>query len=234
MRRCRGAGHIGPVGIGGDLLSTADVDCCCVCYNGRDVIITTRGLLSWTHRVNVGSDAHAPVGSCASELRLWKYARRHGFAVAAVAPSSAELASLRNAMKARKAAAAGSTKPSRGLATSASGLRWVAAVDSGLLKPVAPPDQLALNHGRTLADLRAVLEEQGYMESDNYGQHEEGFKIVENEGPAATFEHDRTAYRLERNDAMWPRGAFPREPGALLAGIQPAGARPAAACAEDH
>jgi hypothetical protein len=44
------------------------------------------------------------------------------------------------------------------------------------------------------------------MESD-YGLHEEGFKIVENEGPAATFEHDRTVYRLERNDPMWPRGA---------------------------
>jgi hypothetical protein len=205
----------------GDLLSTADVDCCCVCYNGRDVITTTRGLLSWTHRVNVGSDAHAPVGSCATELRLWKYSRRHGFAVAAVAPSCAELESLRNAMNARKAAAAGSTKPSRGLATSASGLRWVAAVDSQLLKPVAPPDQLALNHGRTLTDLRAVLKEQGYMESDNYGQHEEGFKIVENEGPEPTFEHDRTAYRLERNDAMWPRGAFPRSHERNWAGYSP-------------
>jgi hypothetical protein len=46
------------------------------------------------------------------------------------------------------------------------------------------------------------------MESDNYGQHEEGFMILQSEGPAATFEHDRTAYRLERNDAMWPRGAY--------------------------
>jgi hypothetical protein len=190
-----------------DLLSTMSVDCCCVCYNGHDVIITTRGLLSWTHRVNVGSDAHATnVATYATELRLWKYSRWHGFAVAAVAPSCAELASLRNAMNARKAAAAGSTTPSRGLPTSASGLRWVAAVDSGLLKPAFPPDQLARDHGRTLADLRASLEEQGYMESD-YGLHEEGFKIVENEGPAATFEHDRTVYRLERNDAMWPRGA---------------------------
>jgi hypothetical protein len=196
-----------------DLLSTADVDCCCVCYNGRDVTVTTRGLLSWTHRVNVGSDAHAAVGSRASELRLWKYARRHGFAVAAVAPSSAELAGLRNAMKARKAAAAGSMK--RGLATSASGLRLVAAVDSQLLKPVTPPVQLALgtlaNLRAALANLRAALEEeQGYMESDNYGQHEEGFMILQSEGPAATFEHDRTVHRLEHSDAMWPRGAFPR------------------------
>jgi hypothetical protein len=59
------------------------------------------------------------------------------------------------------------------------------------------------------------------MESDNYGQHEEGFKIVENEGPAATFEHDRMVHRLERNDATWPRGAFPRGQERFWAGYSP-------------
>jgi hypothetical protein len=204
-----------------DVLSTADVDCCCVGFDGRDVVATARGVLAWTHRVNIGSDAHGTVGSCTYELRLWKYAHRHGFSVAAVVPSAAELTTLRAEMAARKTATSRPTNPSRGLATEVLGLRWMAAVDGQLLRPVTPPDQLALNGGLTFAELRARLELQGFEESDNYGQHEAGFMIVDSNGPALAFDHDRAGYRLEHSDMFWPRGEGAHDAPTYIAGLSP-------------
>jgi hypothetical protein len=206
-----------------DVLSTADVDCCCVGFDGRDVVATARGVLAWTHRVNVGSDAHGTVGSCAYELRLWKYAHRHGFSVAAIVPSAAELTTLRAEMAARKAAA---SKPSRGLATQVLGLRWMAAVDSQLLRPVAPPDHLAINSDRTFAELRATLVSEGYSDSDDsdsdiYGQHGKRFMIVDSNSPARAFDHDRAIYRLERSDTFWPRGERVHDMRKFLEGFSP-------------
>jgi hypothetical protein len=130
-----------------DVLSTADVDCCCVGYDGHSVLATARGVLAWTHRVNFGLDSHAADEGCTYEMRLWKYWRRHGFAVAAMAPTMEALETLR----AKVRAAAGAKKKggtARALATSAEGLQWVACVEAGLISPVQPPDALDLGGGR--------------------------------------------------------------------------------------
>jgi hypothetical protein len=181
-----------------DVLSTADVDCCCVGYDGRSVLATARGVLAWTHRVNFGLDSHAAEGGCTYEMRLWKYWRRHGFAVAAVAPTVEALETLRATVR----AAAGAKKKggtARALATSAEGLQWVACVEAGLISPVQPPDALDLG-GRTLEELCAHIETVGYVESDNYGQHEAGFVIVQADSAEPTFGVDRDTYALD----TWP------------------------------
>jgi hypothetical protein len=141
-----------------DVLSTADVDCCCVGYDGHSVLATARGVLAWTHRVNFGLDSHAAEG-CTYEMRLWKYWGRHGFAVAAVAPTMEALEALRAEVR----AVAGRPKKggtARALATSAEGLQWIACVEAGLISPVQPPDALDLS-GRTLDELRAHIETRG-------------------------------------------------------------------------
>jgi hypothetical protein len=184
-----------------DVLSTADVDCCCVGYDGHSVLGTARGVLAWTHRVNFGLDSHAAEG-CTYEMRLWKYWVRHGFAVAAVAPTMEALEALR----AKVRAAAGGPKKggtARALATSAEGLQWVACVEAGLISPVQPPDALDLS-GRTLEELCAHIETVGYVESDNYGSHEEGFVIVRGDTESPTFHFDRTEYVLDAWSAFSP------------------------------
>jgi hypothetical protein len=136
-----------------DVLSTADVDCCCVGYDGHSVLGTARGVLAWTHRVNFGLDSHGTMASCTYEMRLWKYWVRHGFAVAAVAPTMEALEALR----AKVRAAAGEPREvdtARALTTSAQGLQWVACVEAGLISPVQPPDALERS-GRTLEELCA-------------------------------------------------------------------------------
>jgi hypothetical protein len=182
-----------------DVLSTADVDCCCVGYDGHSVLGTARGVLAWTHRVNFGLDSHAAEG-CTYEMRLWKYWVRHGFAVAAVAPTMEALEALR----AKVRAAAGGPKKggtARALATSAEGLQWVACVEAGLISPVQPPDALDLS-GRTLEELCAHIETVGYVESDNYGSHEEGFVIVRDDTESPTFDVDRTEFVLDALSAF--------------------------------
>jgi hypothetical protein len=179
------------------VLSTADVDCCCVGYDGHSVLATARGVLAWTHRVNFGLDSHAAEEGCTYEVRLWKYWRRHGFAVAAMAPTMEALEALR----AKVGAVAGAKKKggtARALATSAEGLQWVACVEAGLISPVQPPDALDLG-GRTLAELRTHIETAGYVESDNYGSHETGFAIVHGDSDSAdpTFDADRETYALD-------------------------------------
>jgi hypothetical protein len=181
-----------------DVLSTADVDCCCVGYDGHSVLATARGVLAWTHRVNFGLDSHAADEGCTYQMRLWKYWRRHGFAVAAMAPTMEALEALR----AKVGAVAGGKKKggtARVLATSAEGLQWVACVEAGLISPVQPPDALDLG-GRTLAELRTHIETAGYVESDNYGSHEAGFAIVhdgDSDSADPTFDADRETYALD-------------------------------------
>jgi hypothetical protein len=182
-----------------DVLSTADVDCCCVGYDGHSVLGTARGVLAWTHRVNFGLDSHATEG-CTYEMRLWKYWVRHGFAVAAVAPTMEAVEALR----AKVRAAAGGPKKggkARALATSAEGLQWIACVEAGLISPVQPPDALDLS-GRTLEELCAHIETVGYVESDNYGSHEEGFVIVRGDTESPTFDVDRTEFALDALSAF--------------------------------
>jgi hypothetical protein len=176
-----------------DVLSTADVDCCCVGYDGHSVLSTARGVLAWTHRVNFGLDSHAAEG-CTYEMRLWKYWQRHGFAVAAVAPTLEALEALRAKVRAAAGAKKGGT--ARALATSAEGLQWVACVEAGLISPVQPQDALDLG-GRTLDELCAHIETVGYQESDNYGNHEEGFAIVRGDSADPTFNADRDTYALD-------------------------------------
>jgi hypothetical protein len=179
-----------------DVLSTADVDCCCVGYDGHSVLGTARGVLAWTHRVNFGLDSHAAEG-CTYEMRLWKYWVRHGFAVAAVAPTMEALEALRAKVRAAGGPKKGGT--ARALATSAEGLQWVACVEAGLISPVQPSDALDLS-GRTLEELCAHIEAVGYVESDNYGSHEEGFVIVRGDTESPTFDVDRTELVLD----AWP------------------------------
>jgi hypothetical protein len=178
-----------------DVLSTADVDCCCVGYDGHSVLSTARGALAWTHRVNFGLDSHATEEGCTYEMRLWKYWVRHGFAVAAVAPTVEALEALRAEVR----PAGGAKKKgwtARALATSAEGVQWVACVEAGLISPVQPPDALDLG-GRTLDELCAHIETEGYVESDNYGSHEAGFVIVRGDSTDPTFDADRDAYALD-------------------------------------
>jgi hypothetical protein len=159
-----------------DVLVTADVDCCCVAYDGSTVVASARGMLAWTQRCNTGLDSHNAVrGSPTYEMRLWKYAQRHGFGVYVATTTDDELSALRHEL----AAIPRSRKAARQMATSACGLRWVAAVDAGLITPTMPADPLALAiSGQTLAELRSAFETEGYIASDNYGNHEAGYAVV--------------------------------------------------------
>jgi hypothetical protein len=193
-----------------DVLSTADVDCCCVGYDGHSVLATARGVLAWTHRVNFALDSHAAAEGCTYEMRLWKYWRRHAFAVAAVAPTVEALEALRAEVR----AAAGTKKKGStawALASSAEGLQWVACVEAGLISPVQPPDALDLG-GRTLDELCAHIETVGYQESDNYGSHEAGFVIVRGDSTDPTFDADRDTYALD----AWSGDVYANHPGGTL------------------
>jgi hypothetical protein len=66
---------------------------------------------------------------------------------------------------------------------------------------VQPPDALDLS-GRTLEEMCAHIETVGYVESDNYGSHEEGFVIVRGDTESPTFHVDRTAFSLDALSAF--------------------------------
>jgi hypothetical protein len=175
-----------------DVLVTADVDCCCVAYDGSTVVASARGMVAWTHRCNTGLDSHNAVrGSPTYEMRLWKYAQRHGFGVYVATATDGELSELRREL----AAIPRSKKTARQMTTSACGLRWIAAVDAGLVTPTVPVDPLALaNGGRTLAELRSAFEAEGYIASDDYGNHEAGYSVI-TDGPDPDL-GDRAAHDL--------------------------------------
>jgi hypothetical protein len=103
-------------------------------------------------------------------MRLWKYWVRHGFAVAAVAPTMEALEALR-----AKVRAAGGPRE----------------CDTAR----APSDALERS-GRTLEELCAHIETMGYVESDDYG-NETGFAIVGDDFMVPTFDADRDTYALD-------------------------------------
>jgi hypothetical protein len=72
-------------------------------------------------------------------------------------------------------------------------------VEAGLISPVQPSDVLDLS-GRTLDRTVHTHRDRGYVESDNYGSHEEGFVIVRDDTESPTFDVDRTEFVLD----AWP------------------------------
>jgi hypothetical protein len=161
-----------------DVLTTADVDCCCVGFNGHDVFVTARGLVAWAFRVNTPSGLqNATRGSPTYELRLWKYASRHGFAVLDK-EHFADSAAVRNARAAILTRHSLPRVQRRRVATTIRGLYWLLLVDAGGFSPITPDDHLLVTASCPLADVLRRVSAKGYVESDNYGSHEEGYVIV--------------------------------------------------------
>ena len=170
-----------------DVLQTADVDCCCVGFDGSEVVMTARGAMAWARRVNtVHATLNTVRGSPTYEMRLWKYATRHGFGVfdpvnvashpwvvgerAAAAKAAGGLAGLAGQKGARATA--------RRHATSTDGLRWLLLVEAGVITPTEPRDELRFTDAASFRALRDKVSSAGFMASDNYGQHEEGYVVL--------------------------------------------------------
>ena len=215
-----------------DCLQTADVDCCCAGFDGTAALLTARGALAWSLRANVPNRArHEVRGSPTYEMRLWKYARRHGFAVLDGA-QTADCPALRyhRAVLEKKAAAERAmremtyrragldpaaqeaqrrrrrhrTEGQRAIATSAEGIMWLLHVDEGTLVPAEPKDALKVTTATPLRKILSRVTRAGYVESDNYGSHEEGYLVLDDDGPPA---EEAAAFDPARHDLRSPGGA---------------------------
>mmetsp|Transcript_4955 Transcript_4955/g.15657 ORF Transcript_4955/g.15657 Transcript_4955/m.15657 type:complete len:448 (-) Transcript_4955:133-1476(-) len=183
-----------------DALQTADVDCCCAGFDGTTALLTARAALAWCTRSNVAFAArHEVRGSPTYEMRLWKYAQRHGFAV--IDPrhsvSNTELVALRAQFaqaatarsdapsSGRRGRRAGNIRQRRDIATTAAGLEWLLLADEGVFAPTPPMDALKVTSTCGLSRILANVQRAGFVESDNYGTHEEGYIVMEDDGPPA-------------------------------------------------
>jgi hypothetical protein len=172
------------VGIGAaaslhDILLNADVDCCSVGFDGKGVWFTARGYEAWRRRLNVPeTDLHRIRGSPVYEKRLLKYAER-GFAVIdfGVEADNPNLI----AFKSR------ASKAEQQRLLFQCGLEWLLSVDmQGATTKAAssskkPTDVLTAwdeSPTMTIAQLRELALSGNYTESDNYGNHEEGYRVA--------------------------------------------------------
>ena len=156
-----------------DVILNADVDCASVGFDGRDVWMTGRGYLSWRYRMNVPQhDLHRIRGSPTYEKRLLKYAHR-GFAVLNIdVPANDE-----KVLQAVKALGANPRLQQL------KGLLWLLAVDRTSAEAKLANTNDALTYwdeapdSATIDELVEKVIARGYAESDNYGQHEEGYIV---------------------------------------------------------
>ena len=154
-----------------DIILNADVDAASVGFDGSEVWMTARGYLSWRYCMNVPKrDLHRIRGSPTYEKRLLKYARR-GFSILNIGVT-ANPDAVSSAM-----AKLGATPRLQNLV----GLGWLLAVERTDVTPKLTNDKDALSFwdaSHPAIDIACLIRhvvDVGYAESDNYGQHEEGY-----------------------------------------------------------
>jgi hypothetical protein len=137
-------------------------------------VCNVRALVSWTYRLNFPSDAsHQIRGSIQYEMRLLKYARRYGFAIAHISlkPNDPIIKKLKNPKNTENM-----------VMTTTSGLCWLYLVETGKIKPkLDPKSPLDTSSDKMLREMKADIEENhSHVPSDGYGtQHESGWNILD-------------------------------------------------------
>jgi hypothetical protein len=91
----------------------------------------------------------------------------------------------------------------RDAATSATGLEWLAHVEGGGITPTAAVDDVCVTEANPLSAVIDAVTEAGYVQSDNYGTHEEGYALVTDDDTppdADAIAFDAHRYGLETAD----------------------------------
>jgi hypothetical protein len=178
-----------------DILTTMDVDSSAVAFDGQQAVMSARAAGAWATGLNVASHlSHNVRGSPHYELRLYKYAARNGFAVLSPLKAANGAAVMAAVDEVGNSGTGGAAR--RSAATSLEGLKWLMGVEQGVVQPRYEGQQttarrrgiladLEVSVTNSLADVLQAVEAMGYSPSDEYGQTEEGFVIVADDGEAS-------------------------------------------------